>query len=201
MRSVVLSSIVGVSALGLGLPQAMAAQNDSAPATIRVTLPADARLTVDGHATQSTSADRLFESPPLEPGRTYAYTFKAEFVRAGRTITVQQRSYVQAGRETAVSLNIPAGASASGTGSAENRTFAYNPDAPESSQAGTFTANPAFPGPAAPAPQSSAPASPGPATRAPQSSAPASAPRSSPGFGPPSWGTSPSDPFYDRSGQ
>jgi uncharacterized protein (TIGR03000 family) len=111
-------------------------------ATIRVTLPADARLTVDGQPTQSTSAERLFLSPPLEPGRDFRYTFRAEFLREGKTIAVQQDVIVRAGRETAVSLDVPGGASARytpggpayayGRGSPETRAFYYTPESPPS---------------------------------------------------------------------
>jgi uncharacterized protein (TIGR03000 family) len=108
-------------------------------ATIRVTLPANAQLTVDGYLTHSTSVQRLLESPPLEPGKVYRYNLKAEFEQGGKTITVQQPILVRAGRETDVSLNVP-GSSAyeSGAGSPETSAFYLEPEAPP---------------PAAPAPQ------------------------------------------------
>jgi uncharacterized protein (TIGR03000 family) len=106
MRSLLLSAVFALSVLSLSVAQLSAAPADSAPATVRVTLPADATLTIDGHTTRSTSADRLFVSPPLEPGRTFYYTFEARFVRAGKTISVQQKVAVRAGRETVVSLEV-----------------------------------------------------------------------------------------------
>jgi uncharacterized protein (TIGR03000 family) len=48
------------------------------PATILVTLPASAKLSIDGSATTSTSSTRRFVSPPLELGSTYVYTLRAE---------------------------------------------------------------------------------------------------------------------------
>ena len=69
--------------------QVSAVPADRAPATVAVTLPADAKLTFDGQATRSTSAHRLFITPPLEEGKSFRYSVKAEFVRAGRIITVQ----------------------------------------------------------------------------------------------------------------
>jgi uncharacterized protein (TIGR03000 family) len=75
-----------------------------------VTLPADARLTVDGTATTSTSGLRRFVTPPLRPGKKYSYTFKAEVVRQGHTITVARKVPVEAGRQTAVSLDVPGSA-------------------------------------------------------------------------------------------
>ncbi|HEV3202912.1 MAG TPA: TIGR03000 domain-containing protein [Gemmataceae bacterium] len=79
----------------------------SAPATIFVRLPAEAKLTVDGAATQSTSSTRIFASPTLEPGSDYFYTLKAEIVRDGQTITASKRIAVRAGEETRVSINFP----------------------------------------------------------------------------------------------
>src|SRR5437667_464985 len=52
-----------------------------APATILVSLPAEAKLTVDGTTTTSTSATRLFVSPALEQGKEYFYTLQADLTR------------------------------------------------------------------------------------------------------------------------
>jgi uncharacterized protein (TIGR03000 family) len=154
------------------------------PATVRVTLPADAKLTIDGHPTKSTWSERLFISPPLEPGKDFHYTLKAQFVRGEKTITVEQTIVVRASGETTVSLDVPAGASASyaprgpaytsGRGSLETRAFYYNPES-----AGTA--------------ESSAPP-------APRYIRPEGPPPQSSGFKAPFWGTDPSDGFY-HSGQ
>jgi uncharacterized protein (TIGR03000 family) len=77
------------------------------PATILVSLPADARLTVDDVVTKSTSATRTFVSPALETGKEFHYTLKAEIVRDGKTYTAIRRVAVRAGEETKVSLEIP----------------------------------------------------------------------------------------------
>jgi uncharacterized protein (TIGR03000 family) len=79
-----------------------------APATILVSLPAEAKLTIDGTVTQSSTATRVFASPALEPGNEYFYTLKAEIVRDGRTETSNQRVAVKAGNETRVSFDFPA---------------------------------------------------------------------------------------------
>jgi uncharacterized protein (TIGR03000 family) len=75
-----------------------------APATILVTLPAQARLLIDGAATTSTSGTRLFVSPNLEPGRAYVYTLRAEMVRDGQTVAQEQRVTVRAGEQTRVPI-------------------------------------------------------------------------------------------------
>jgi hypothetical protein len=54
--------------------------NVPAPATLIVSLPADAKLLVDNTVTTSTSAERVFVSPTLVAGQVYSYTLKAEFV-------------------------------------------------------------------------------------------------------------------------
>jgi len=58
-----------------------------------------AKLTIDGNATTSTTDRRVFVSPALEAGQEYYYTLKAELngqvkeervtVRAGQEVTVK----------------------------------------------------------------------------------------------------------------
>jgi uncharacterized protein (TIGR03000 family) len=80
----------------------------AAPATIVVSLPATARLTIDGNPTTSSSGLRVFASPSLQPGREYYYTLRAEVVRNGQTVAQTQRVAVRAGEETRVTLALPA---------------------------------------------------------------------------------------------
>ncbi len=77
------------------------------PANLLVTLPADARLYVDGHQTRSTSGQRLLTTPRLQPGREYHYTLRAEVTRGGEVQRVTQRVTVRAGQETRVSIDVP----------------------------------------------------------------------------------------------
>ncbi|HEY7313494.1 MAG TPA: TIGR03000 domain-containing protein [Gemmataceae bacterium] len=79
--------------------------NQANEATIVVHLPAEATLTIDGQPTQSTSGTRTFTSPPLEPGKTYSYTLKAEMKRDGRPRNVKKTIDVRAGQPTEVTLN------------------------------------------------------------------------------------------------
>jgi uncharacterized protein (TIGR03000 family) len=78
-----------------------------APATIVVNLPADAKLTVDDNATSSTSERRLFVTPNLMTGREYHYTLKAEVIRDGKTVSVEEHVAVRPGEETRVTLKLP----------------------------------------------------------------------------------------------
>lgn len=72
------------------------------PATIVVTLPVDAKLTIDGNTTTSTSARRVFTSPALEQGQEYVYTLRAEILRDGQMIAETQNITVRAGAEIPV---------------------------------------------------------------------------------------------------
>jgi uncharacterized protein (TIGR03000 family) len=76
-------------------------------ATILVYLPADAKLTIDGDATSSTSGTRRFVTPPLPGDGNYHYTFRAEFEQAGGTVSVSKDVVVRAGRQTTVSFHPP----------------------------------------------------------------------------------------------
>jgi len=79
--------------------------SSDAPARIVVKLPADAKLTVDGASTKSTSAVRTFESPVLPAGRTYSYVLEARFTKDGEEVVVSKRVEVTPGKTTDVDLN------------------------------------------------------------------------------------------------
>ena len=82
-------------------PLAMA-QPDAA--TIVVSLPADAKLTIDDEATASTSDRRVFVSPSLPTGKDFYYTLKAEITVEGKAQVVSQVVKVRAGEESRVTL-------------------------------------------------------------------------------------------------
>jgi uncharacterized protein (TIGR03000 family) len=73
-----------------------------------VFLPPDAKLTIDGHATTSSSGYRTFRTPPLQNGKAFEYTLRAEYVRGNKTFVVTSPAVVRAGEESTVSL-LPAG--------------------------------------------------------------------------------------------
>jgi uncharacterized protein (TIGR03000 family) len=180
MRHFLLSAALAASVMSLPVGRLAAALPERAPATIDVTLPADAQLTVDGQSTRSTSDHRLFITPPLAAGKAFQYTFTAKFVREGKTITVEQNVLVRAGRETFVSLDLPRETFAGsplpgdyrytyGAGPTETRAYYYAPDSsrPPAPTVVDFYGRPIPSG----------------------------------GFHPTYWGTDPSDPFYVSSGQ
>lgn len=71
-------------------------------AAIDVRVPPGSQLSFQGRQTQQIGNIRFFESPPLEPGRTYAYKIKAawkdatgEKVERTRTVQVHAGDYVR----------------------------------------------------------------------------------------------------------
>ena len=81
-----------------------AVSNQANEATIVVHLPQDANLTIDGQPTQSRSATRVFHSPPLEPGKTYTYTLRAESNRDGHFVSTKKTVDVRAGQRSEVTF-------------------------------------------------------------------------------------------------
>jgi uncharacterized protein (TIGR03000 family) len=76
-----------------------------APAVILVNLPAEAKLTVDGTPTTSTSTQRRLVSPALPTGREFHYTLTAEIQRNGQPVRETRPVTVRAGEETRVEFN------------------------------------------------------------------------------------------------
>ncbi|MCS6852899.1 MAG: TIGR03000 domain-containing protein [Gemmataceae bacterium] len=69
---------------------------------ITVQLPADAKLYVNGDLCPLTTATRRFDTPELPTGQTYAYTFRAEVERAGRTVSANRTVVFRAGEPVTV---------------------------------------------------------------------------------------------------
>jgi uncharacterized protein (TIGR03000 family) len=78
-----------------------------APARLLVRLPADATLSVEGTPTTSTQGVRSFISPPLQPGRDYLYTLKAEVMRDGKRVERTKDVRVHAGEQSDVTIDLP----------------------------------------------------------------------------------------------
>lgn len=76
---------------------------------IVVSLPADAKLIIDGQTTTQTTGTRTFRTPGLEEGYQYSYDLVAEVVREGRTERITQRVTFRAGQEARVTLDVPTG--------------------------------------------------------------------------------------------
>ena len=94
----------------LGAPSAAG----EAPATIVVRLPADATLMIDGAPTSSTQGVRRFVSPPLQPGKDYQYTLKAEVTRDGKKVEKTREVTVRAGQPSEVTFDLPSDGGSAG---------------------------------------------------------------------------------------
>jgi uncharacterized protein (TIGR03000 family) len=70
--------------------------------TFIVTLPPEARLTINGYVTQSTSGTRRFITPALSPNADYYYIMTADM---GQGQVQTQRITFRAGQEVPVSFN------------------------------------------------------------------------------------------------
>jgi uncharacterized protein (TIGR03000 family) len=102
-----------------------------------VHLPANATLTVDDSQTVSTGDTRLFLTPPLPLEKKLHYTFTAQIVRDGKTLTVEKDVPVQAGYQSELSIDFPS----NGT---QTRTSFFSP---EGAAAVTLTPIPVQPAP------------------------------------------------------
>jgi uncharacterized protein (TIGR03000 family) len=76
-------------------------------AKLTVELPADAQLYVDNVLMKTTSAKRSFVTPPLQPGKSYFYTLKAEMVRDGQNVSVTGKVVIQPGQDVQATLSEP----------------------------------------------------------------------------------------------
>jgi uncharacterized protein (TIGR03000 family) len=98
---------------GIPSPKKREEARIAAPATIVVSLPADATLRVDDYTTTSKSATRVFVSPTLDAGKEFWYTLTGEIQRDGKPVVATKRISVRAGEETRVEFEFPVAAVAS----------------------------------------------------------------------------------------
>jgi uncharacterized protein (TIGR03000 family) len=90
---------------------AASAQADPQPVYLRVYVPADAKVMIEGVATKQTGDTRRFVSPPLAAlpaGKKYAYTVKATFTLNGKEETREKTINVEPGKEFEVDLRLTA---------------------------------------------------------------------------------------------
>jgi uncharacterized protein (TIGR03000 family) len=77
---------------------------EQARAKVRIEIPADARLYVDGTLMKTGSSVRQFQTPPLNPQQTYVYDLKAELVRDGQSYTEVRQIVIRPGQEASASF-------------------------------------------------------------------------------------------------
>ncbi len=79
----------------------------SGPAKLKVFLPADATLHVDGALTQSTGEIRNFVSPDLPAGKKFVYTLRATWKEGGKQVERERKVHVEAGLDATVDFREP----------------------------------------------------------------------------------------------
>jgi uncharacterized protein (TIGR03000 family) len=109
MRTSWVLGLTGLSLLFLAPPLVSQETTSPQPAYLRVRLPANAELLVDGTRTRQKGPERLFESPPLAQGTRYVYNLKATWKENGKEVVREERARVRAGQETVVDFLQPTG--------------------------------------------------------------------------------------------
>ncbi len=77
---------------------------DSDSGMLLVSVPADARVFVNGKQTTSTGVDRQYISRGLQLGQQYAYEVRAEFVRDGKPVTETRNVQLTGGAMSSLSF-------------------------------------------------------------------------------------------------
>jgi uncharacterized protein (TIGR03000 family) len=78
-----------------------------ASAKVVVSLPADARLKIDGQDTTSTGSERTFVSPKLVKGEKYSWTLEVELRHDDKPVIWTQKVSLTPGETQRVSLTVP----------------------------------------------------------------------------------------------
>jgi uncharacterized protein (TIGR03000 family) len=78
------------------------------PARIRMRLPANAEVTIDGKKTTSTGSVREFETPVLDPDHVYHYFVQAKWVEDGITVEKSLRVRALSGNRITINFVPPA---------------------------------------------------------------------------------------------
>lgn len=73
-------------------------------AMLIISVPAEAKVFLNGQATRSTGRVRSFNTPNLETGKNYSYEVRAELTRDGQTVTETRQVTFQAGGHVSVSF-------------------------------------------------------------------------------------------------
>lgn len=93
---------------GYRSPPDLASSTPVDRAVLAMQVPADAKIWVQGEATKQSGEVRTFVSPPLEPGRTYTYSVKAQWTVNGKAVEQSQNVTVRAGNRSQL-LFLPGG--------------------------------------------------------------------------------------------
>jgi uncharacterized protein (TIGR03000 family) len=93
------------AALLAAVPLSLPAQPPGkSPVLLFVTVPSDAKLTVNGSPTSQTGPERRLISPPIAIGEKGTYTLAVTYAKDGKTVTVERTIVVTGGEESRVDL-------------------------------------------------------------------------------------------------
>lgn len=90
-------------------------QMDSNSALISVSVPADAKVFINGHPTTSTGERREYISKGLQPESLYAYRVRVEFVRNDKPVTEEKVVQLTAGQTSSLAFTGASKAQMAGT--------------------------------------------------------------------------------------
>jgi len=79
-------------------------KKEQARARVRIDVPADAKVYIDGQLMQSAATPRVFQTPDLREGQLYFYDLRAEVVREGQVVSETQRVILRPGGESVASF-------------------------------------------------------------------------------------------------
>jgi uncharacterized protein (TIGR03000 family) len=88
-------------------PAAVAVVGEPRPAMVVVQVPAGAELWFDGNQTKQAGGERVFFSPPLQPGHAFHYVVRARWPQDGKPVEQFQMITVQAGQQARVQFPQP----------------------------------------------------------------------------------------------
>lgn len=74
-------------------------------ASILVKVPAEAKVFIDSYQMKSTSMERLFTSPELEPGKSYYYTIRVVVDRDGKKFEESRRVLIRSGETSRLAFD------------------------------------------------------------------------------------------------
>jgi uncharacterized protein (TIGR03000 family) len=97
-------ALVVMALMALARPGPARAQAAPAPAEITVLVRADAEIFFEGKPTTQRGAERVFTSPPLDPGKTYYYDVLARWKANGETVERTRQVPVSSGARVRVSF-------------------------------------------------------------------------------------------------
>ena len=89
-------------------PTAVTTVDEAQPVTMTVDVPkADAKVFLNGQATSSSGMERVFQSPPVNPGMDYVYSVTAQWTEDGKMVEQKRDVQVKAGESVKVDFQSP----------------------------------------------------------------------------------------------